>query len=197
MIRKLPFIILILISSVFFGQKKISTAEILNSFPLKKAVKIKIVSYNIDFPGIALPPPPPKIASDPAAVKKWEESLKKPIDINDILSKENLVGIDESKTLTLAEIHQLYNVIYNTCGKFVGGNVMVNKCFFPRNAVLFYDENDKVFDIFEICFECDGLRTSSKETMFINDQCSKFYPELEKFFQSKGLQTQYIRNYEK
>jgi hypothetical protein len=193
MIRKLSFTILILISAIFFGQKKISTAEILNSFPFKKAVKIKIISYNIDFPGMALPLPPPQIASDPVAAKKWEESQKKPIDINDILSKEDLVGIDESKTLTLAEIHQLYNVIYNTCVKFLGENVMGNKCFFPRNAVLFYDENDKVFDIFEICFECDGLRSSAVGTIFINDQCDKFYSTVEKFFQSKGLQTQYIR----
>ncbi|MFC3158297.1 hypothetical protein [Chryseobacterium arachidis] len=165
----------------------------INSFPFNKATTIKIISYNVQFRGMVPLPPPPNIASDSNALKKWEEAQKKPIDIKNIHKQKNLIGIDESKTLNLPEIHQLYNTIFNTCGKFMGGSVMGNKCFFPRNAVLFYDEDDKVFDIFEICFECDGLRSSTESSIFINDQCNKFYPELEKFFQSKGLQTQYTQ----
>lgn len=130
----------------------------------------------------------------PLPQKSGKKEKKKPIDINAIIGKKDLNGIDGSKTLTLPEIHQLYNVIFNTCGKFTGGNVIANKCFFPRNAILFYDENDSVFNIFEICFECDGVRSSIEGSIFINDQCDKFYSEVEKFFHNKGLQTQYNRN---
>ena len=65
-------------------------------------------------------------------------------------------------------------------------------CFFPRNAVLFYDENDKVFEILEICFECDRIQFNSEKSLEINAMCDNFYPKIEKYFKQKSIPTQYI-----
>lgn len=33
-------------------------------------------------------------------------------------------------------------------------------CYDPRHAILFYDENNKIFGHIEICFDCNGSRSS-------------------------------------
>ena len=33
-------------------------------------------------------------------------------------------------------------------------------CYDPRHAILFYDENDKIFGHIEMCFDCNGSRSS-------------------------------------
>jgi len=62
MMKKLTFLISIFIFFLSFGQKRYSTNEMLKNFPLNKASKVKIISYNIDFIGefVLIPPPPIK-----------------------------------------------------------------------------------------------------------------------------------------
>lgn len=35
-------------------------------------------------------------------------------------------------------------------------------CFMPRHAILFFDENDQIFEYVEICFDCYTVQTSSQ-----------------------------------
>ena len=185
-------IILMLLSFLLLGQKKYSTAEILKTFPLGKATKVKIISYNTDFRGeFALTPPPPNIKLDSIQLKDYYDNLKKPIKLTETISKGNFKEIKESKTLNIPETLQLSKVLFNTCGKFSGNNREVSMCFFPRNAILFYDENDNVFDFLEICFECHRMESLSENATEINGMCSSFYTKLEKYFKDKGLQTQF------
>ena len=200
--KRLLSIILLSISFLLFGQKKISNTKIFNSFPFNKAVKIKIVSYNLEFLGSSdsyVPPPLPPIKGlDSFIIKKIKENTKVPIDLKNIIQKENLNGITESKTLNLSEIYELSNVLFNTCGIFQGKDIIVSKCFSPSNAVLFIDEHDKVFEIFEICFECGGVKSIYGKNMFVNDRCDNFYEKVKSFFKKQGLQTDKIkRDYEK
>lgn len=88
---------------------------------------------------------------------------------------------------------ELLDLLYNTCGQFKNDMRKISKCFFPRNAILFYDENDKVFEILEICFECHRIDFNSKQSLEINDMCDDFYSKLEKFFKDNSLETKYIR----
>ncbi len=36
----------------------------------------------------------------------------------------------------------------------------VAKCYMPRHAIIFYDENDYVFGYIELCFDCNGSDSS-------------------------------------
>ncbi|MGL2964461.1 hypothetical protein ACSVH2_11630 [Flavobacterium sp. RSB2_4_14] len=39
-------------------------------------------------------------------------------------------------------------------------------CYDPRHAILFYDENDKIFGYIELCFDCNGSRSSDNFNSF-------------------------------
>lgn len=197
--KKLFSLFLIILSIFSFGQKKYSTNEIINSFPFSKATKVKIVSYNTEFVS-EHPTPLPPIGKngDSTMIKEIIETQKNLINLQDIIGKEHLKGIKQMKSLNLKEILELSKILYNTCGKFSGADVEGVKCFFPRNAVLFYDENDKVFEILEICFECHGIRFKSEKSLEINYMCDSFYKKIEDYFKINGFATQRsIKRYHK
>ncbi|CAD7797284.1 hypothetical protein CHRY9390_00142 [Chryseobacterium aquaeductus] len=166
--------------------------EIMNSYPVNKTNKVKIVSYNTDFVSeFPIPLPPIGKNIDSVMIKKIIAERKFPIKLENILGNENLEGIGQSKTLNLKEIFELSKLLYNTCGKFSDDSREVSKCFFPRNAILFYDENDKVFEILEICFECHRMQFYSKKSLEINGMCDNFYLKLENFYNSRELETKH------
>jgi hypothetical protein len=194
MMKKFLFLVFCFSFLFLFSQKKYSTNEISNIFPLNKATKVKIISYNTDFISESPTPLPPfggKI--DSIEIKRIIANQKFPIKLENIIGKENLEGINQTKTLNYKEIFEFSKLLYNTCGKFSSYLREVSMCFFPRNAVLFYDENDTVFEILEICFECHRMGFNSEKSSEVNGMCDSFYSKLEKLFQSKGLQTRYNR----
>ncbi|AZA77040.1 hypothetical protein EG347_05715 [Chryseobacterium sp. G0186] len=175
--------------------KPVPLQKRLTRFPFDKAVKVKIISYNLNFIGSAvpyLPKPPVHIQSDSISLKKYYENFKKPVALENLIKDINHKDIQESKTLTLTEISELSDVLYNTCKKYYIAYTSKNGCFFPRNAILFYDEDDNVFAYFEICFECLGIESFPKEMMDPIETCEFLYPDLKKFFKSKGLTTEYV-----
>lgn len=196
MMQKFFSIFLILFSVFFFGQKKYSTNEIMNNYPFNKATKVKIISYNTDFMGDMPIPLPPMKGMDSVEIKRLIENQKRPIQLKDIIGKENLEGIEKMKTLNYTEFFELSKLLYNTCGKYTTNVRRISNCFFPRNAVLFYDENDKVFDFLEVCFQCDGVEFYSEKSIAINNMCDNFYSKIEEYFNNKGLATQYFEETE-
>ncbi len=54
------------------------------------------------------------------------------------------------------------------------------------------DKNDEIFAQFEICFECSGIESSPKKMPELIETCEYLYPELETFFKSNGLSTEYL-----
>lgn len=192
--KSLLSVLLLMFSIISFGQKKYSTNEIINSFPFSKTTKVKIISYNIDFVSEhPIPLPPVGKNGDSTIIKKIIENQKNLIRLPDIIGKEQIEGIKQTKTLNLKETIEISKILYNTCGKFSNGNREGVKCFFPRNAILFYDENDKVFEILEICFECHGVRFMSDKSMEINYMCDDFYQKIENYFKANGFSTQFSR----
>ncbi|MGD1318479.1 hypothetical protein [Chryseobacterium sp. 2R14A] len=192
--NKFLFSLFFLLSALAFGQKKFTNNEILKAFPFSKATKVKIISYNTDFLSeFPTPLPPVGKNGDSTIIKKIIANQKYPIELKNILYKENIEGINQSKTLTFKESLDLLDLLYNTCGKFKNGMREVSKCFFPRNAILFYDESNKVFETLEICFECHRIDFNSNQSLEINYMCDDFYSKLEKLFKDNGLATQYIR----
>lgn len=179
--------------------KPIPLQKRIAKFPFNKAAKVTLISYNLNsnrkISYIPPPPPEPKTKSDSVNVAQYHETYKndvKPFDIKELIEKGGDKGIQESRTLTLTEISELTHILYNTCGKYYTGITSTTGCFFPRNAILLYDEHDKIFAYFDICFECDGIETSPREMLDIADMCEFLYPDLKKFFQNKGLTTDYV-----
>ncbi|WP_439478926.1 hypothetical protein [Chryseobacterium aquaticum] len=194
--KKLLIVFLLTFSLVSFGQKRLSINEIMNSYPFNKTTKVKIVSYNTDFLSeFPIPLPPLGKNVDSTIIKRLISEQTFPIKLEKILGKESLEGIKQTKTLNFKETFELSQLLYNTCGKFKNDMREVNKCFFPRNAVLFLDDNDIVFEILEICFECQRMQFNSEKSLEINGMCDNFYPIIEKVFKDSGFQTQYNRSY--
>ncbi|MGE8431268.1 hypothetical protein [Chryseobacterium joostei] len=177
--------------------KSIPLQKRMSRFPFDKAAKVKIISYNLNYKGAkgyTPPPPPPVTKQDSINLNTYYENLKKykSVEIEDLIKESSPKGIQESKTLTFTEISELSDVLYNTCHKYYVSYTSQSGCFFPRNAILFYDEHDKVFAYFEICFECSGIESSPKDMMDSFETCEFLYPDLEKFFKNKGLTTEYV-----
>ncbi len=170
--------------------KPISLNNRISKFPFSKAAQIKIISYNISFRGYHIPDPP---KLDSASLKKYYENIKKPIVLSNLMENNDNKGVQQSKILTLTEISELSHILYNTCGKYYLKNRMGNKCFFPRNAILFYDENNQIFAYLDICFECSGIEFFPEGISESIDTCEFIYPELKNFFKNKGLMTEYIQ----
>lgn len=169
------------------------------TFPFNKATKVKIISYNLNLKrstanSYTPAPPPPKTKEDSIRLTKYYDSIKKnkKFELREAVDQSVFAGIQESRTLTLSEISELTDVIYNTCDKYYIKLVSSSGCFFPRNAILFYDESDTIFAYFEICFECSGIESSPRNILDPFKTCEYLYPDLQKFFRSKGLTTEYV-----
>ena len=106
----------------------------------------------------------------------------------------NYSQIKEIKVLTRPQINQLTNIIYNTGLKVSKDRELVpapfenggGGCFDPRNALLFVDENGKIFDYFEICFECN-VADSKSGKITIGSGCNQKFDLLKKYFISLGI----------
>ncbi|MFN6083415.1 MAG: hypothetical protein ACK476_00630, partial [Fluviicola sp.] len=68
-------------------------------------------------------------------------------------------------------------------------NIITNyDCYNPRNGILFYDKNNQVFAFFEICFECQGKKTTSNIPSM--DRLTRDeYNELKVLFNKYGINT--------
>lgn len=172
--------------------KPISLGLRIKNYPFNKSSKIKIVSYNLKFIKQTLfePIPIPRTKEDSVKVNELVNRPKS-IDFRDVLETQSEREVEQSKTLNLNEISQLTHILFNTCNKYYISEHSQSGCFFPRNAVIFYDENDKIFEIMEICFQCGGIETHPDKFFNWRESCEYIYPELEKFFNENGLQTQY------
>ncbi len=218
--RKFSVLLFIFCSVLVFGQKKrsiykknpiaelddytasegkvnkdyipISFGQRIKNYPFNKASKIKIVSYNLKFAKQTLFEPIPIARTKEDSVKVNElVNRPKSIDFRDILETQSERAVEQSKTLNLNEISKLTHILFNTCNKYYIIERSQSGCFFPRNAVIFYDENDKIFEIMEICFECGGIETYPNKFFDWREACEYIYPDLEKFFNDKGFKTQY------
>jgi hypothetical protein len=157
----------------------------LKRYPFSKAVKIIAVSYPTSYPKADIQ------IDDPIRISDSLLKIR-----NDTLSKEglhvkngelNYASIKEIKVLNKAQINKLTNIIYNTNYKVKDFNVYEKgECFDPRNAIVFFDKDGKVFDYLEICFEC--LNTESKSNKItVGTLCTQKYEILRKYLISLGI----------
>lgn len=90
---------------------------------------------------------------------------------------------EEKVELSEHQKNELTDLIFN-----VGNNIYVSgaKCYKPRNAILFFDDKNKLFEFVEICFECNNYRTSN-EKMNLNNNCDEKLYQLKEKFAKVGI----------
>jgi hypothetical protein len=186
--KLLLLFICILTSSLSFGQKKkyppppplftnfvrnntikYSLQKRISFYPFSKSSQIKIVSFGLQLDSVQ---------------RKEENYYKLPMR-NDTICFSKL---DESKSLTLNQIDTLTDILYNECSRWNIRAVDEYGCYFPRNAILFFDNSGKVFEYIEICFECLGLKLSSTKIK-PPDLCNDMYNHLQSYFKKIDIQT--------
>ena len=148
---------------------KFSLQKRISFYPFNKSSQIKIVSFGLQLD---------------SNQRKDESNYKLPM-LNDTICFSK---IDEIKTLTLKQIDTLTDIMYNECSRWSITESHEAGCYFPRNAILFFDKNGKVFEYIEICFECSVIETSNPK-ITNPDLCSYMYRHLETFFNRIGIKT--------
>jgi len=150
---------------------KLTLEQRLKKYPFSGATKIVVVSYRS------------------AGEKNGEsvnERLKKNLHItNGILDNTSII---ELKILSAKQISELTNIIYNTNYRNRHQKPVLTSfnCYEPRNAILFYQEDGKIYDYLEICFEC--RRTSSlSDRITIGTDCNQKLDLLQNFLISAGI----------
>lgn len=77
----------------------------------------------------------------------------------------------EIKTLSVTQVDKLTDILYNYGLAKGEHNILLLKCYMPRNAIIFLDEKGKTFEYIEICFECRRIEKSSNK-IDTGDWCS-------------------------
>ncbi len=138
----------------------------LKNYPFKIASKIQLVSFdNTDgqiLPGTKLYNNTPKL------LVKWKTPFF------------------QTKTLDANQIDELTDLLYNFCHLKPNFVTDFGACFNPKNAILFLNEKEEVFDLFMICFECKLIRTYLYRTELPCD-CDHQIAVLKTFLKSREL----------
>jgi hypothetical protein len=104
--------------------------------------------------------------------------------INDSICYSKLFEI---RNLTLLQIDSLTDIFYNY--GFSGQTFIISeiKCYNPKNAILFLNNDGKAFEYIEICFECQKTQESS-EKISLGDMCDQKMDMLKELFKKVGIE---------
>ncbi|HEX3384571.1 MAG TPA: hypothetical protein VHS53_05255 [Mucilaginibacter sp.] len=148
----------------------------LKKYPFNKAAKILAVSFD------GTPEADIDIKIGDTVPKRKPHGL---IFQNDTLDLSNLFEIKE---LTSEEINRLTNIMFNTKVKVPNNYADLGyTCFSPRNALVFYDKDGKVYDYIQICFECRNYESKSQKLYLSTSGCNQDFDLIKKFLISVGL----------
>jgi hypothetical protein len=143
--------------------EKLTAKKRLSFYPFNKATKILVISYNDK--------------------NKIQNSI--PLKNKQIIFSE----IRELDSLPKSQIDSLTNILFNTGYKSKSKFRVIEdkKCYNPRNAILFLNKKNEVFEYIEICFECNK-RVLSSEKIKDGEYCNEKFDLLWSFFQSMGIE---------
>jgi hypothetical protein len=123
-----------------------SEEERRKTFPFNEAAKVLLIAYG-DY----------EIEAE-REDKTPEKRLKLPI-LRTFKAFDSVYSAYELKELNQQQLDSLSHFAFNYKPKSEEG-VFVKpqiKCYTPRNSILFFDKNDKLFLNIEMCFDCDKI----------------------------------------
>lgn len=206
---KLLIIIMFFLSANLFAQKKeippppipmkngsnlnpnykpVSLANRLKKFPFKNAVTIEIISFNLEADAETTDLVLTSIDTTLQNSSKKENAGF--VKLSTIVTQRDFEKINQRKKLTLNEIDNLTDILYNTCPKYSLNSYYESGCYNPRNAILFYNESGEIYEYLEICFECNQMLAEPKVVPEVENFCSAAYTELKVFFSKQGIETE-------
>lgn len=157
---------------------KYSLTKRLGAYPFNKAAKVKIVAYNLelDFHHIdALPDSFGKINEE--------------VQITHVMKHNDYSKMDQMQELNSDQIARISDILYNSCARHSNPDRAQMGCYYPRNAILFVDKSNHIFDYFEVCFDCRGIKTDKKFPLLEKSLCAPAYEDLEHYFNALGVET--------
>ncbi|WP_157485949.1 hypothetical protein [Flavobacterium soli] len=195
---KLIFILLFFTNSYaqeikcgWYGKKSIAERD--KMFPFSEAKKVLLISFiSTDGSNILVLDDDTRIALDTTNIDKYQVKYLKSFTFyqNKAIKKyfaKEIVEIDKNQIDTISNL--LFNYKIKNTDKIKGGIDI--KCYTPRNAILFLDENNKVISNFEICFECtqayffpDPYKINE---LVSQKNCHERMTILKDFFKSNGI----------
>jgi len=115
--------------------------------------------------------------------------------LKDDFSRYNPKDFEESIDLTEEQKNELTDLIFNYGYQKDIGIMSASMCYMPRNAILFFDENDNLFEFIMICFDCNNYRTSKNELINLGEDCSDKMIMLQNLFAKAGIKYGTKREY--
>ncbi|MBL7814552.1 MAG: hypothetical protein JNL70_06070 [Saprospiraceae bacterium] len=79
---------------------------------------------------------------------------------------------------------------YTTNYRLIHGSRSISCCYRPRNAIVFFDKQNKPIMNFEICFECGQYRCYTPDNLgYLSqiDECPELYDLFKDFFRKNGI----------
>lgn len=102
----------------------------------------------------------------------------------------DLESINVLDRLNTVESDSLTDILYNSQHREYLSSISKMACYYPRNAILFSDKENKVFDYIEICFDCHQFKKSRDKVRFDPSGFPNHsFRLLEQFFEDQGLPT--------
>lgn len=157
---------------------KFSLSKRLASYPFKKAARIKIVSFNLDFDFKDRDSPPDSSGK-----------MKEEVQMSRVMKRNDCSKMNQIKELNMDQIATLSDILFNTCARHSVAEYDQMGCYYPRNAILFLDKSNNIFEYFEVCFDCRGIETNKKFPLLDENICGFMYEDLEKYFNMLGIET--------
>lgn len=162
---------------------KFSLKNRLNFYPFNQSNQIKIVSFNRQEK--ALDSTNWRYRFRDKYYKDYKDVFYGlPVE-NDTICFSKLDGI---VCLNSSQISILSDILYNACYGWTVVDWSPASCYLPHNAIIFFDRDDKPFELIEICFGCRRLRYSSKKIEKF-EECDFTYDNLKTYFKQLGLKT--------
>ncbi|MDV6170017.1 hypothetical protein R1T16_16380 [Flavobacterium sp. DG1-102-2] len=100
----------------------------------------------------------------------------------------------EEIELAKEDVDKLSNILVNYKLRKIpkGGLAAGANCYTPRNSILFFDENDKIFCYYEICFECE-ITSMYPDPKNLNkysnlEGCEEKLMTIKNLFRNSGIQ---------
>lgn len=157
-------------------------SERMQHYPFNQAAKVAIVSFR-DKRTIVLP-------ADSVESCRCDNDFYSSVPVPFNSRGSNSV-FEEKLVLDSARLNSLTAALYNY--DYPEGTVAPPDasygCYYPHNAILFYDKRDTVFAYIELCFSCTGHRSSYERHADKISWCRGKIDLLKAFFSGCGIQT--------
>lgn len=155
----------------------------LKKYPYATAYKIMAVSYY----GGGEPNTEIRLDNKPVRklTYKQKQHYKGLVITNKQLDYSTLI---ETKTLNPQQIEELTNLLFNYEFTGLKGYTFTGTaaCFYPRNSIIFFDKEGKIFDHLDICFNCHRYDSASGK-LDVGTECAQKFDMLAKFFIKAGV----------